>query len=185
MIDVKSNRENVKWRLRVQVARVAWALVQPLFRLSPRPLWGWRRAILKLFSAEVGAQAHIYPTVRITMPWNVRIGDYAAIGDRTILYALGSINIGDRVTISQGTHLCAGTHDWRRADMPLLKPPIHISDDAWICADAFIGPGVTIGAFAIVGARSVVTKDVLPSSIVVGNPARQIKTRDEPAATQF
>lgn len=179
MINVASNRASVKWSLRVQMARVLWIIAQPAFRLSPRPLWGWRRAILKLFGAKVGLQAHVYPTVRITMPWNVRIGDYAAVGDRAILYALGPIEIGDRVTVSQGVHLCAGTHDWRSPDMPLLKPPILLGNDAWICADAFVGPGVVIGAHAIVGARAVVMKAVSANNIVAGNPARVIKTRNE------
>jgi putative colanic acid biosynthesis acetyltransferase WcaF len=61
--------------------------------------------------------------------------------------------------------------------MPLLKPPIHIADDAWICADAFLGPGVTIGEGAIVGARAVVTKNVAPWTVVVGNPAKFVKNR--------
>jgi len=111
------------------------------------------------------------------MPWNIRIGAGGAVGDRVILYALGSITLGERTTISQGSHLCAGTHDWRQADRPLLKPPIHIENDAWICADAFVGPGVTVGAGAIVGARAVAMKDVPPCTIVVGNPARPIKRK--------
>lgn len=63
--------------------------------------------------------------------------------------------------------------------MPLLKLPIRISDDAWICADAFIGPGVVVGARSIVGARAVAIKDVPPRVIVAGNPAREIRRIDE------
>ncbi|MEM9471091.1 MAG: putative colanic acid biosynthesis acetyltransferase [Pseudomonadota bacterium] len=115
----------------------------------------------------------MYPSVRITMPWNVTVGDYSAVGDRATLYALGPITLGSRVTVSQGAHLCAGTHDWRAPDRPLLKPPISIEDDSWICADAFVGPGVKVGSGAIVGARAVAMKDVRPGAIVVGNPARE------------
>nr|WP_319252068.1 hypothetical protein [uncultured Celeribacter sp.] len=53
--------------------------------------------------------------------------------------------------------------------------PITIGDDAWVAADAFLGPGVTVGKGAIVGARSVVMKDVEPACVVVGNPARKIR----------
>ena len=154
-----------------------WATAHPFFAFSPRILWGWRRIVLRAFGAKVGREVHIYPSVRIALPWTLTIGDHAAIGDRSILYGLGQITIGARVTISQGAHLCAGTHDWRTSDMLLLKPPIHIGDDAWICADAFIGPGVTIGAGAIVGARAVAMKDVPENAICVGNPAHIVSQR--------
>jgi putative colanic acid biosynthesis acetyltransferase WcaF len=61
--------------------------------------------------------------------------------------------------------------------MRLLKPPIHIADDVWICADAFVGPGVTIGEGAVVGARAVAAKDVPAWTVVVGNPAKEIRKR--------
>ena len=60
---------------------------------------------------------------------------------------------------------------------PLLKPPIHIVDQVWVCTDAFVGPGITVGEGAIVGARAVALKDVAAWSIVVGNPARPVKKR--------
>lgn len=159
--------------------RVAWALVHPAFAFSPRPLWGWRRAMLRAFGATVGREVQVHPTVRITIPWNLSIGDDSAVGDGVILYALGPTAIGARTTISQGAHLCAGTHDWRDPTMPLIKPPVSIGSDAWICADAFVGPGVTVGDAAILGARAVVMKDVGSGVIVAGNPARPIGTRKE------
>ena len=134
--------------------------------------------MLRLFGAQVGADVHVYPTVRITIPWNLTLQDGCAVGDHAVIYALGSINIGARATISQYAHLCAGSHDWRDPAMPLLKPTIEIGADAWICADAFIGPSVKIGDGAIVGARAVVMKDVAPKTIVAGNPARKIGERD-------
>lgn len=112
------------------------------------------------------------------MPWNLVLGAQCAVGDRAILYSLGPIMIGPRTTVSQGAHLCAGTHDWRDPTMPLLKPPIEIGADAWVCADAFIGPNVTIGSGAIIGARAVVTKNVGPGLIVAGNPACEIGKRN-------
>lgn len=179
MIDVTTNRANRKWSRREQLARALWALAWPMFALSPRPLWGWRRWILRCFGAKIGRDVHIYPSVRIAIPWNIDAGDHTAVGDRAILYALGPIEIGQRATISQGAHLCAGTHNWRDPTMPLLKPPISIGADAWICAEAFIGPNVAIGEGAIVGARAVVTKNVAPRAIVAGNPAREIGRRSK------
>lgn len=174
-LDVTANRAARKWGRRVLVARVFWGAVQPLFRFSPRPMWGWRRGMLRLFGAQIGREVHVYPSVRITMPWNVSIGDQSAVGDRAILYALGRITIGTRTTISQGAHLCAGTHDLTQPERPLLTPPIEIGSEAWIAADAFIGPGVCIGSRAIAGARAVVVKDVAAGSTVVGNPAKPIR----------
>jgi putative colanic acid biosynthesis acetyltransferase WcaF len=142
-------------------------------------MWAWRRLILRLFGAKIGRQVHVHPTVRIAIPWNLSIADEAAVGDCAILYSLGSISIGKCVTISQNAHLCAGTHDHRRRDMALLKPPIAIEAGAWICADAFIGPGVTVSSESIVAARAVVTKDVPSRVIVAGNPARVLAPRPE------
>lgn len=169
------NRAARKWSRREQIGRVLWGLCWPLFRLSPRPLWGWRRMLLRVFGAKVGRDAHVYPTVRITIPWNLDLGDHCAVGDGAILYALGPITIGARTTISQGAHLCAGTHDLSDPARPLLKPPIHIGEDAWICADAFVGPGVSIGKGAILGARAVAMRDIAENTTAVGNPARQIE----------
>lgn len=154
-----------------------WAIATPLFRFSPRIFWGWRRMLLRAFGARIGTNAHVYPSVRITIPWNIEIGNDAAVGDYAILYALGPISIGKRATISQYAHLCAGTHDWRDPAMPLIKAPLVVGEDAWVCAAAFIGPGVEVGARAIVGAGAVTVKNVAPSSIVGGNPAQPIGTR--------
>jgi putative colanic acid biosynthesis acetyltransferase WcaF len=163
-----------------QAIRVVWAMLHPLFRYSPRIFWGWRAWLLRLFGASIGRQAHIYPTAVIALPWNLVVGEEASIGDRAIIYNLGLISIGSAATISQGAHLCAGTHDYRHGDMPLLKQPITIGEGAWICADAFVGPSVKIGDYAIVGARAVIMRDVDAWAIVVGNPAKVVGIRPRP-----
>lgn len=140
-------------------------------------MWRWRNVILRLFGAKVGKDVRVNPSVKIAVPWNVSIGDFSAIGDRAILYSLGPITIGNRVTISQHAHLCAGSHDYSDPAMPLLKLPIVIEDDVWICADAFIGPAVGIGSRAIVAARGVIVKDVPADQVWGGNPGRLLKDR--------
>ena len=175
-LDIAANRATRKYSLRVQAARVMWGLGALAFRLSPRPLWAWRRLILRAFGARVGAEVHIYPSVRIIMPWNIEIGEMAAVGDRATLYALGPIRIGPRATISQNAHLCAGSHDITRLDRRLITPAIAVEADVWIAADAFIGPGVTVGAGAVVGARAVVMRDVASRTLIAGNPARLLRT---------
>ena len=178
MIDVESNRQSRKYSPRTQLARVLWALGRPLFFFSPRPLWGWRRFILRSFGAQIGREVHIYPSVRILMPWNLEVGDHSAVGDRAYLYNIGKLTIGAQATISHQAHICCGTHDHRLQNFPLVKTPITIGDGAWICADAFIGPGANVGKRAIVAARGVAVSDVPAEAIVGGNPARQIGQRD-------
>jgi len=175
--NVTSNRAARKWTRSEQTRRLLWALVTPFFRLSPRVCWGWRTMLLRGFGARIGRNVHIYPSVAVTIPWNIEIGDEAAVGDHAVLYALGQIRIGARATVSQYAHLCAGTHDWRDPAMPLVKIPLVIGEDAWVCANAFVGPGVTVGKGAIVGAGAVTMKDVKAGAIVGGNPAAQIGTR--------
>lgn len=62
--------------------------------------------------------------------------------------------------------------------MRLTSSPVTISNQAWVCAGGFIGPGVVVGEGAVVGAMSVVTRDVEPWAVVVGNPAIRIKKRE-------
>ncbi len=177
-MDIQSNRAAKKWSIAELVGRVLWALAIPLFRWSPRLCWGWRNALLRIFGARIGAHVQIHPSARIFIPWNLNVGDWSSVGFDALIYNLGPVKIGSQVTVSQRAHLCAGSHDFRDPSMPLLKPPISIGDEAWICADAFVGPGVKIGRRAVVGARAVVVKDVSPGDIVAGNPARTVARRD-------
>lgn len=158
--------------------RAAWGVGQWLFRLSPRPCFGWRRLVLRCFGARIGAHVNVYGSTRVYFPWNLAVGEWSAIGEGVRVYNLGRVRIGRGVTISPGAHLCAGTHDYRGREMRLLKPPIEIRDGAWICADAFVGPGVVVGEGAVAGARAVVMRDVPAWKVVAGNPARVIKERE-------
>jgi putative colanic acid biosynthesis acetyltransferase WcaF len=179
MLDIDANRRAKKWTQRELIGRTFWeSLGGPLFRMVPRPLWGVRVVLLRSFGARIGRRVHIHPTVRIAVPWNLTIGNDVGIGDRAQLYSLGNITIGDRATISQNAHLCAGSHDHRDPTLPLLKPSITIGFGAWICADAFVGPGVTVETLAVVAARAVAVRDVAANAIVAGNPARQVSVRE-------
>ena len=162
---------------RALAGRIAWGCAWPLFALSPRPFFGWRRSLLRSFGAHIGPLAHIYSSTEIRLPWQLEVGEGSTLGEGVLVYNLGYVRIGSLVTISQRAHLCAGTHDHRDAAMPLQRPPITIGDDAWICADAFIGPGVKVGEGAVVGARAVVVRDVEPWTVVAGNPARPVGPR--------
>jgi putative colanic acid biosynthesis acetyltransferase WcaF len=102
----------------------------------------------------------------------VTLHDRATLGDRANLYSLGEIEIGARAIVAQEAYLCGGTHDLSVPNLPLQVAKITIGEDAFVGARAFIMPGVTVGARAVVGACAVVTRDVPPSQKVAGNPAR-------------
>lgn len=176
-LNIEDNRAGRKYSRRIQVMRLAWAIGRVLFRLIPRPLYAPRRILLRVFGAKIGRKVNIANTATIYFPWNLEIGDWSAIGEHAYIYNLGRIVIGGKATVSQRAHLCAGTHDYRDPALPLLTPPVEIGTQAWICADAFVGPGVTVGEGAVVGACAVVTGHVDPWSVVAGNPAREVRKR--------
>ena len=163
--------------------RWLWALVQAtIFRWSPRPLHGFRAHLLKLFGADipVPSQVVIFPTVWVTYPWRLTLAPRSMVGRRVTLYNLGHISVLRGANVSQNCHLCAGTHDFNRWDMPLVTGPIVIGENAWVGADVFIGPGVTVGQLSVVGARSVVVRSLPAFKICVGQPCRPIKDRSTP-----
>jgi putative colanic acid biosynthesis acetyltransferase WcaF len=175
--DHAANQAARKYSRGEQARRLAWGLGRWLIRLSPRPFFGWRRAVLRLFGARVGAHVNVYPSTHLYMPWNVEIGDWSALGEGVFVYSLGKVRIGTHVTLSYRSHVCAGTHDLSDPQLPLQKPPVTVEDAVWVGTEAFIGPGVTVGRGAVVGARAVIVKDVNPLDIVAGNPARVVGRR--------
>jgi putative colanic acid biosynthesis acetyltransferase WcaF len=163
------------------VRRFCWLWVQAtLVRFSPPRAYGWRRFWLRCFGASIRTAGGTTPTTKITHPWLLTVGEYSVIAAGTTIYNLGPVHIGDHTVLSQDAYVCAGTHDYTQPHLPLQKPTVRIGHGVWICAGAFIGPGVTIGDNSIVGARAVVTVDVPPGVIVAGNPARVVKPRPMP-----
>lgn len=163
--------------------RWLWALVQAtFFRWSPRPCHTWRAWLLRLFGADiaVASQVVVFPTARITFPWRLTLAPRSMIGRHVTIYNLARITLRRGANVSQNCHLCAGTHDFARWDMPLVTQEIVIGENAWLGADVFVGPGVTIGELAVVGARSVVVRDLPARKICVGHPCRPVKDRPLP-----
>jgi putative colanic acid biosynthesis acetyltransferase WcaF len=181
-IDIAANRAARKYSRAELAGRVLWSLAHPLFRFSPRLAWGWRNMLLRLFGAKVGRGVRIFPSVRIIIPWTLTIEDGATIGDAAILYALGPMRIGAAATVSQGAHLCGGSHDFRDPAFTLWRAPLTVEAGAWIAADAFVGPGVTVGRGAVVGARAVAMRDVPPEAVVAGNPGQIVGQRNTASA---
>lgn len=166
--------------LKNKIGRFIWNLVWILlFRTLGLPLFnGWRIFLLRLFGAKIGRGCKINASAKVWAPWNLQLGDLVAIGFDVLCYNPGRISIGNKVAISQRSHLCSASHDITLASHPLVTAPIIIRDRAWIATDVFVGPGVTIGEGAVLGARSCVFKNVEPWAVMGGNPAKFLKKRE-------
>jgi putative colanic acid biosynthesis acetyltransferase WcaF len=161
-----------------KLGRVLWGIVWLLlYRPSPKPFHAWRRFLLRLFGAKIGRGAFPHASVKIWAPWNLEMGDHSCLSHNVDCYCVAPVKLGAHVTVSQYSYLCTATHDIEQPDMPLITAPIVIGEGAWVTADVFVGPGVTIGEGAVVGARSSVFKDVAPWTVVAGNPARFVRKR--------
>lgn len=161
-----------------RLGRLAWGMFYIVFfRFSPRPMHAYRAFILRCFGAKVGKGVHVYPGVKIWAPWNLVLNDECGIASGVELYSQGIITIGYRAIVSQGTYVCTGTHDYTKEGHPLYTLPISIMDRAWVAADCFIHPGVTIGEGAVIGARSVVTKNMPNWMVCAGHPCKPLKER--------
>ncbi|OOY25884.1 hypothetical protein BMI91_05715 [Thioclava sediminum] len=160
--------------LQNKIARALWGLVQAgPFRCCPRTAHGWRALWLRLFGAEIARGCLVYKTARIWAPWNLYMAEGAVIGDGAEIYNVAPIRLGRGAVVSQRAYLCTASHDPAREDFILVAGAISLGEGAWVAAEAFVAPGVQIGAFAILGARAVATRDVAAQMIAMGNPARE------------
>lgn len=177
-LNIEENRKVQNYSKLILLKRVLWSFAKVLFRNSPRTAFGFRNFLLRSFGASIGKSVHIYASATITFPWNLEVGDWSAIGENTLIYSVGKIVIGEKVTISQNSHLCAASHDYRDVALPIITAQVTVCDQAWVAADVFVAPGVTVGKGAILGSRCVMTKDAEEWGIYAGNPARFIKKRE-------
>lgn len=163
------------------IKRTLWSSFGSIiFKFTPRHLYFIRKVLLILFGAQIGKNTKIFPSAKIAHPWLLKIGDNSVISWNVNIYNLDKLVIGNGTIISQNVHLCGGTHDYKSHGFELIRSKITIGENVWIAADAFIGPGITIGSNSIIAARAVCTKDIEADSIVGGNPAKLIKNYKKP-----
>ena len=176
-VDVSSYKSG--FSLGQKAARALWHCVWLfLFRPTPVICFAWRGFLLRLFGAKLGKGVHVYPSCRVWAPWNLEMHDHTSMSHHVDCYDVGKVIIRSNATVSQYAFLCTASHDISESGMDLKVQPIEIGDGAWVCAKAYIGPGIKLAEGAIAAAGAVVTKDVEPWSVVGGNPAEFIKKRE-------
>jgi len=144
------------------ILRVAsWAILQNTcfkhFFFTSR----FRVLALRLWGASIGTGVQIRRGVKIHFPWNLTIGNDCWIGEEVWFINHEKVRIGSDVCISQRSVICSGGHDYRSPSLEYAHEPIEIKNGAWICLDAKVLPGVTIGECSVVSAGEV-ARDLLP-----------------------
>ncbi|MBR1364810.1 MULTISPECIES: putative colanic acid biosynthesis acetyltransferase [Bradyrhizobium] len=164
--------------LRHRLERATWNITWRLLGAwTPVPLHAWRRFLLRAFGARIAHNAKVYPSASVWYPRNLQMHEYATLGPGANCYCMAEIVLEKFSLVSQRAHLCAGTHDVDDADFSLVTKPIRIGQNAWVAAEAFVGPGVTVNKDAVLGARAVTMKDLEAGKIYAGNPARPLRAR--------
>ena len=166
------------WTFKEVLGIRLWNLIWKIFfYCSPKYFRYWRVFLLRIFGAKINWHVFIYPSAKIYIPWLLKMEGRSCLGPNSEVYNLGSVHIKNGATISQYVYICNGTHDLSNTKLPLMIGEIIINENVFIGAKALILPGINIGEGAIIGAGSVVTKDVEAWCIVAGNPAKFIKKR--------
>lgn len=155
-----------------------WYICKCLIFLNPLPIPNSiKRAVLRGFGARIGKGVVIKPRVNIHFPWKLSIGDHTWVGEEVFLLNFEPITIGEQCCLSQRAFLCTGNHDYRQPTMRYRNQPITVEDGAWIGAQVFVSPGVTIGSEAVIAAGSVVTKSQPAGAVCSGNPCAMTRSR--------
>jgi maltose O-acetyltransferase len=139
---------------------------------------GGEESVLRGLIGSVGKETYIRPPFFCDYGYNITLGDNVFMNFNCVILDVVPVTIGDRVQVASAVQLLAADHPLdpvERASGREFGSPITIEDDVWLGGGAIVCPGVTIGARAVLGAGSVVTKDIPPGVVAVGNPCRVLR----------
>ena len=138
----------------------------------------WRQLQQEIFKGKIGVGSRVMTPLTAVRPNCVTIGKNVIVMNGCLMMSAGTITLEDDVRIAANVQLISNNHDPYERDIITCKPVV-VKKGAWVGAGSTILPGVTVGKYAIVGAASVVTKDVPDYAVAVGNPAKVIKYLDK------
>ncbi len=176
-MDLEYERVDLRDKLSEEAQQISYENTELQFKLNHTfPLSDEYQEIeQKLFRGNFGELSRITPPLHGVCFDLVQIGKNVVIGANCLMMARGGVVIEDDVRIAANVQLITNNHDLYERDILTCKPVL-IKKGAWIGAGATVLPGVCVGKHSIIGAASVVTKDVPDYGVVVGNPAKLIKT---------
>jgi maltose O-acetyltransferase len=160
----------------VRAHKRAVALADDFNRTAPEEDEQRREIIKKLLRAR--GEVHIERPFRCDYGFNITVGDHFFANYDCVILDVCAVDIGDDVMLAPGVHIYTATHPLnpqaRRSRLEYGKP-VRIGNNVWIGGCSVICPGVSIGDNCVIGAGSIVTRDIPADSVAAGNPARVIK----------
>jgi putative colanic acid biosynthesis acetyltransferase WcaF len=163
-----------KLNLRSKIRIAIWFGFQNLIFNSALFPSGLRPVFLRFFGASVGRKVLIRRGARVHFPWNLEIGDNCWIGEEVWFINHEKITLGSDVCISQRSIICSGGHDYQSISLEYSHKPIVIKNGAWVCLDAKILPGVSIGECSVVSAGEIVRTTLPDYSMLIDGTIRSI-----------
>ncbi len=178
--DIRYSEYSNKLSLNNRIGRLIWNITYVfLFRPFPTKLFRiWHVQILKIFGAKIGKNCTFNNKAKLWAPWNLIMESNSLIDSNCNIYNPGIVHLMSQTVVSFNVTIITASHDFQSLKHELIIKPVLIEEYVWIASEAYIGPGVKIGQGAVIGARSVVVKNVDPWTVVGGNPAKYIKKRE-------
>ena len=154
-------------RGRPRAVEALWIAVAGLLFSTWLPGSAWRRSLLRMFGARIGANVVIKPRVRVKFPWKLAVGDHSWIGESVWIDNLDQVTIGAHCCISQGAYFCTGNHRWDVQTFDLVVRPILLEDECWVGAGVRLAPGTRLGKGVVLAMGLQVSGDVDPATVSV------------------
>lgn len=173
--DLNLFRSDIDYLVSQRFQIFLWVLIQHFFFSKfflPRK---FRPFLLRLAGAKIGEGVIIKSGVKIHLPFNLEVGDHTWIGENSWILNHAKVRIGSNVCISQRVVICSSSHEYESKSLDYAHAPIQIHNGAWICLDAKVLPGVTIGECSVVSAGEIVRRALPDYSMLVGGQIRAIE----------
>lgn len=160
------------------IKKVLWYFISIVFfnTMLPFPSF-FKVKLLRIFGAKIGIGVVIKPAVYIKYPWFLEIGNHCWIGEKVWIDNLVKVAIGHHVTLSQGSYLLTGSHDYKKTSFDLMLGEIILEDGVWIGAKAIVCPKVKCNSHSVLAVASIATQNMDSYKIYQGNPAKVKRER--------